>query len=226
MREPDDDAPGDVVSEIFEAIASLGAAVMAICGIVGIYAPIMAAAAAIVFGVALAANGSRVLRRYDQIAAHRSGPLRFSILIAGLMGAALAVFALFGADSAFLTPLASVVFGAGLVLKSNVAWELFLLGLVGATDSVDRGRGVCNEIGGDAVGLALSGFASGALGAIAMAGGPNDLTLNLIALMVAASTLALWSRSAVTVMGLLARPISLGRHARVAHKLWRDEGLG
>lgn len=217
----------DDSSEIFEIVASLGAAVMAICGLVGIYAPIMAAAATIVFGVALAANGARIIRHYDRIDVERreisSGLLRFSVLVAGLIGAALAVFALFGVNPAFLTPLAGVVFGAGVVLKSNVAWELSLLRLAGQNDSARRGD--FSEIGNDAAGLALSGFASGALGAIAMAGGPNDLTLNLVALVVAASSLALWRRMAVSLMALLARPILLGNRAPVAHELWRDEGL-
>ncbi|MEK4031827.1 hypothetical protein WOC76_01630 [Methylocystis sp. IM3] len=232
MRPSLDDAPGGVASEIFEAIASLGAAVLAICGLVGIYAPIMAAVATIVFGVALAANGARNLRDYDQIIADgvgaSSGPLRFSVLVAGVMGAALAIFALFGADPAVLTPLASVIFGAGVVLKSNIAWELSSLRLVGATHGAERlrRRGAFNSIGNYAAGVALSGLASGALGAIAMAGGPNDLALNLIAIVVAAFTLALGSRIAVTVMALLARPISLmGNRASVARKLWRDDGL-
>ncbi len=216
MRASLDDAP---TSEIFEAIASLGAGVMAICGLVGIYAPIMAAAATIVFGAALAADGARILRDYHRTVASRvrisSGPLRFSVLAAGLVGASLAIFALFGADPAFLTPLASVVFGAGVVLKSNVAWELSVFRLVGATNGVGRGD---LENGNDAAALALSGFISGALGAISMAGSRNDLTLNLIALVVAAFTMALWSRIAVAAIARLARPISLNVHTVISRR--------
>ncbi len=197
-----DYARGGLASEIFEAIASLAAIAIAACGLAGIYAPILAAAATIVFGVALAANGVRVLHRYKRIGAHNgmvwTGPLRFSVLVAGLMGAALAVFALFGADPAFLTPVASILFGAGLVLKSNATWELSVLELVGADKDAILLRRL-GAAGNDAAVFALSGFVAGAVGAIAAAGGPNDLALNLVAIVIAASTLVLWSRVAMTV---------------------------
>jgi len=232
MRPSVFNSTGGVASEIFETMASLAAAVLAMCGLGGIYAPIMAAVATIVFGAALAVNGARLLRDYDQFAADgvqtSSGSLRFSVLFAGLIGAALAIFALFGVDPAVLTPLASVVLGVGVILKSNVVWELSLLGFSDAAGDDAyrlRRRSAFNAIGNDAAGLALSGFVSGALGAIAVAGVPNDLTLNLIAILIAASTRALWSRIALGAMAALARPISLtAGHASITRKLWQGEG--
>jgi hypothetical protein len=191
--------------EAFDVVASLSAIALAACGLAGVVAPIMAVAATIVFGVALAANGARLLRCYARRDA--SGPLRYSIVVAGMAGAALAVIALAGADPAVLTPVASMVFGAGLVLKSNVLWELQSVHEIGAGQSEGAATG------GSPAFLSLAGFTSGALGAIAAAGGPNDLTLNLAALIVAASALVLSSASATAVTARIVRPFSLTRHA-------------
>ncbi|MEK4035935.1 hypothetical protein WOC76_20110 [Methylocystis sp. IM3] len=200
---------GGWASEIFEVLASLAAIALAVCGLTGILAPILAAAATIVLGVALAADGVGLLRRYKWTGGRDEGawsaPLRFAVLVAGLMGAALAVFALFGADPAFLMPVASALFGAGLILRSNVVWELSLRELAHSTkrDSLSLRA---EAAGNDAAVFALAGFVSGALASIAAAGGPNDLTLNLVAIVVAASTLVLWSRVAMAVAARLLQP--------------------
>jgi hypothetical protein len=183
---------------------------IAICGLTGIYAPIMAAVATIVLGVALAGDGNRLLRNYKQARSGgdslRNGPLRFSVLVAGLVGGALGLFALLDADPAFLTPVASVVFGAGLVLRSNIAWQLRLL----ETDDDQPNRNLLNQTTEtDATVFGLSGFVSGALGAIAAAGNVNDLTLNLIAILVLASTLVIWSKVTMVVATKSILPISL-----------------
>lgn len=209
-----DSAPDEWASELSQAIASLGAVAIALCGLTGIYAPIMAAVATIVLGVALAWNGNRLLRSYKQARSYGdgvwNGPLRFSALVAGLTGAALGVFALFGADPACLTPVASVIFGAGLVLRSNMARQLRLLGTASATDEAQSNRNILDETTEtDAAVLALAGFTSGALGAIAAAGDANDLALNLIAILVLASTLVLWSKVTMAVTTRIILPISL-----------------
>ncbi len=210
---------GGWASEAFETIASLGVIAIAVCGLAGMYAPILAAAGTIVFGVALTANGARLLHIYNRTSARDewawSGPLRFSVLAAGAIGAALAIFALFGSDPAFLTPIASVLFGAGLVLRSNVVWELSFREFVRSAGGASRME-QAQAVGNDAAVFALSGFVSGALGAIAAAGGPNDLTLNLVSLLIASSTLVLWSRVAMAVTARLLQPMSFVRQRAAA----------
>lgn len=210
-------------SELFELGASLAVIAIAICGLAGIYAPILAAAATIVVGAALMANGTRLLESYHEASSPSdasyyeasSTPLPSSVFVTGFLGAALAVFALLGVFPALLTPVASVIFAAGLVLKSNVAWQLHMLRVINAIrSSRDVSRlGLANEIiATDAAIFALSGLAAGALGAIAAAGDANDLALNLIALLVVASTLAFSSQTTLIVT------------ARLAHSLLRAQG--
>ncbi len=205
-----DYSQGGWASELFEVIASLGAVAIAACGLSGIYPAILAPVATVVLGVAFAGNGNRLLRSYEHIRDRggRNGVLRFSVVVAGLVGAALGVFALVDVDPAFLTPIASAVFGAGLVLKSNAVWELRLLEVSGAT-KVAWLRRDFTSIDADPAVFALSGFVSGALGAIAAAGNRNDLTLNLVAIVIAASTLAVMSRLAMVAMTRCASPIAL-----------------
>ncbi len=210
-------------SELFEMGASLAVVAMAICGLAGIHAPIMAATATIVVGAALMANGSRLLESYHEASFRTDSsyyeasntPLPASVFATGFLGAALAIFALLGIFPGLLTPVASVIFAAGLVLKSNVAWQLHMLRVVSAIKSsreVNR-LALANEIvATDAAIFALSGLVAGALGAIAAAGDVNDLALNLIALLVVASTLALSSQTTLIVT------------ARLAHSLLRAQG--
>ncbi|HEY8162196.1 MAG: hypothetical protein ACR650_16230 [Methylocystis sp.] len=214
-------------SELFELGASLAVIAMAICGLAGIHAPILAAAATIVFGAALMMNGSRLLRSYRGMSYRSdsspsessyfeawSNNLPTAVFVTGFLGATLAVFALFGLFPAFLTPVASVIFSAGLVLKSNVAWQLHLLGVLNAIKNgrrVDQTGFASELIASDSAIYALSGLVAGALGAISAAGDANDLALNLIALLVLASTLTVSSQTTLIVTARLAHAISQSR---------------
>lgn len=217
-----DDSPGGWASDLFEAIASLAVVAIAACGLVGIYAPILAAVATIVLGATFAAQGTSILRSYEQdraLHARSMRPLRYSMVVAGLFGMVLGVIALFDVNPALLTPIASILFGAGLVLKSSVAWELRLLRIDVISGVLAKSAVVSLLIRNDAPIIALSGFVSGALGASAAAGAPNDLTLNLIALVVAASALALGSKAAMRLALRFSAPIPLPQNRTTARAL-------
>ncbi len=220
-----DDSPGGWASDLFEAIASLAVIAVAICGLAGIYAPILAAVATIVLGATFAAHGTRILRNYEQDSAlseRSTNPLRFSMVVAGLLGVLLGVVALFDVNAAYLTPIASILFGAGLVLKSSVAWELRLLHIDVVSGVQAKSAVVSILIENDSSIIALSGFVSGALGTSAAAGATNDLTLNLIALVVAASVLALGSKAAMRVALQFSAPLSLARNRATQRALSSD----
>lgn len=207
-----DYSQGGWASELFEVIASLGAVTIAACGLSGIYPTILAPVATIVLGAALVGDGNRLLRSYEHARSRGwNSLLRFSVAVAGLIGGALGVFALFGIDPAFITPFGSAVFGAGLVLKSNAAWELRLLGVDVATEGA-QARGELMSVDADQAIVALSGFVSGALGAIAASGARNDLTINLVAIIVAASTLVVMSRLAMMAIARCLSPLALATH--------------
>ena len=122
---------------LIDAIGGVATIVLAVCGLAGIHAPMMAATATIVFGIALLIQGGAMLSEYAQIifpAGAKASPIdQFggsslsAVFLVGAGGIVLGVLALLGINSAVLTPVATIAFGTALVLSSNAVWHLYVL---------------------------------------------------------------------------------------------------
>lgn len=118
-----------------DAISGVAVIVLAVCGLADIQAPIMAATATIVFGMALFIQTGAALSEYSQIIpVSRVKPIPFNglsrgslavVLLVGAAGIILGVLALLDINSAVLTPIATIAFGAALVLRSTSDWAIF-----------------------------------------------------------------------------------------------------
>lgn len=189
---------------LVDAIGGIATVVIAIVGLSGVNAPMMASIATIVFGVALLIQGGTMLSEYAQIifpagssttSAEGFGGSSLSVVfLVGAAGIVLGVLSLLGIQPAVLTPVATIAFGSALVLSSNAVWQLHVLG----QESL-RSRGQMGAAGSDilasemafgSAGIqALSGLAVIVLGILTVAGAPNDLTLNLVALLALGATI-------------------------------------
>ncbi len=216
---------------LIDAIGGVATIVLAVCGLVGIHAPMMAAIATIVFGIALLIQGGTMLSEYAAIifpAGVKATPIdQFggsslsSVFLVGATGVVLGVLALLNINSGVLTPVATIAYGTALVLSSNAVWHLYVLRSASARSetqlqgtSANQTRSVGSELlasemaSGSAGIQALAGLAAVVLGILAVAGNINDLTLNLVALLALGSTLILTGGSlSATVLGLM-RPWS------------------
>lgn len=216
---------------LIDAIGGVATIVLAVCGLVGIHAPMMAAIATIVFGIALLIQGGTMLSEYAAIifpAGVKATPIdQFggsslsSVFLVGATGVVLGVLSLLNINSGVLTPVATIAYGTALVLSSNAVWHLYVLRSASARSetqlqgtSANQTRSVGSELlasemaSGSAGIQALAGLAAVVLGILAVAGNVNDLTLNLVALLALGSTLILTGGSlSATVLGLM-RPWS------------------
>ncbi len=216
---------------LIDAIGGVATIVLAVCGLVGIHAPMMAAIATIVFGIALLIQGGTMLSEYAAIifpAGVKATPIdQFggsslsSVFLVGATGVVLGVLSLLNINSGVLTPVATIAYGTALVLSSNAVWHLYVLRSASARSetqlqgtSANQTRSVGSELlasemaSGSAGIQALAELAAVVLGILAVAGNVNDLTLNLVALLALGSTLILTGGSlSATVLGLM-RPWS------------------
>ena len=122
---------------LIDAIGGLATVVIAIVGLSGVNAPMMASIATIVFGVALLIQGGAMLSEYAQIifpAGSRTtnvegfgGSSLSVVFLVGAAGIVLGVLSLLGIEPATLTPIAAIAFGSALVLSSNAVWQLHVL---------------------------------------------------------------------------------------------------
>ena len=188
---------------LIDAIGGLATVIIAIVGLSGVNAPMMASIATIVFGVALLIQGGAMLSEYAQIifpAGSRTtnvegfgGSSLSVVFLVGAAGIVLGVLSLLGIEPATLTPIAAIAFGSALVLSSNAVWQLHVLGqeLLRSRDQIGAGGGeiLASELAFGSAGIqALSGLAVIVLGILAIAGAANDLTLNLVALLALGAT--------------------------------------
>lgn len=188
---------------LIDAIGGLATVIIAIVGLSGVNAPMMASIATIVFGVALLIQGGAMLSEYAQIifpAGSRTtnvegfgGSSLSVVFLVGAAGIVLGVLSLLGIEPATLTPVAAIAFGSALVLSSNAVWQLHVLGQesLRSRDQIGAGGGeiLASELAFGSAGIqALSGLAVIVLGILAIAGAANDLTLNLVALLALGAT--------------------------------------
>ncbi|KAF0209910.1 MAG: hypothetical protein FD139_2097 [Methylocystaceae bacterium] len=189
---------------LIDAIGGLATVVIAIVGLSGVNAPMMASIATIVFGVALLVQGGTMLSEYAQIifpAGSRTtnvegfgGSSLSVVFLVGVAGIVLGVLSLLGIEPATLTPIAAIAFGSALVLSSNAVWQLHVLGQESLRSRDQAGAGgseiLASEMAFGSAGIqALSGLAVIVLGILAIAGAANDLTLNLVALLALGATI-------------------------------------
>ena len=188
---------------LIDAIGGLATIVIAIVGLSGVNAPMMASIATIVFGVALLIQGGAMLSEYAQIifpAGSRTinvegfgGSSLSVVFLVGAAGIVLGVLSLLGIEPAALTPIAAIAFGSALLLSSNAVWQLHALSQesLRSRDQIGAGAGeiLASEMAFGSAGIqALSGLAVIVLGILALAGAANDLTLNLVALLALGAT--------------------------------------
>ncbi|AZG77276.1 hypothetical protein [Methylocystis rosea] len=189
---------------LIDAIGGLATVVIAIVGLSGVNAPMMASIATIVFGVALLVQGGTMLSEYAQIifpAGSRAtnvegfgGSSLSVVFLVGVAGIVLGVLSLLGIEPATLTPIAAIAFGSALVLSSNAVWQLHVLSQESLRSRDQMGAGgseiLASEMAFGSAGIqALSGLAVIVLGILAIAGTANDLTLNLVALLALGATI-------------------------------------
>jgi hypothetical protein len=210
---------------LVDATGGIATVVLAVCGLAGVHPPLMAAIATIVFGIALLIQGGTMLSEYAQIifpagtgatSIDKFGGSSLSVVfLGGAGGIVLGVLALLGINSAVLTPIAAIVFGAALVLSSNAVWHLYALRQASmkgesiqtsqASSPMGGSELIASEIASGSAGVqALSGLAAIVLGVLAVAGNVNDLVLNLVALLAVGATLILTGGSlSATMLGLM-----------------------
>ena len=206
---------------LIDAVGGIATIVLAVCGLAGIHAPMLAAIATIVFGIALLIQGGTMLSEYAQIifpAGVKAAPIdQFggsslsAVFLVGAGGIVLGVLALLGINSAVLTPVATIAFGTALVLSSNAVWRLYVLRRASMrVESQSQFAGseilASDVASGSASIQALAGVTAIVLGILAVAGTTNDLTLNLIALLALGSTLVLTGGSLTATVLSLMRP--------------------
>ncbi|TXT48270.1 MAG: hypothetical protein FD139_192 [Methylocystaceae bacterium] len=194
---------------LIDAIGGVATIVLVICGLVGIAPPMMVAIATIVFGVALLIQGGAMLSEYMQVvfpggvrtasAEQMGGNSLALVFLVGAAGIVLGVLSLLGISAAILTPVAAISYGTALLLSSNAVWRLYVLRRASAQMETAIGQSqhvgaemLASEMASGSAGIqALAGLAAIVLGILALAGSPNDLTLNLVALLALGSTIVL-----------------------------------
>lgn len=194
---------------LIDAIGGVATIVLVICGLVGIAPPMMVAIATIVFGVALLIQGGAMLSEYMQVVfpggvrtasvEQTGGNSLALVFLVGAAGIVLGVLSLLGISAAILTPVAAISYGTALLLSSNAVWRLYVLRRASAQMETAIGQSqhvgaemLASEMASGSAGIqALAGLAAIVLGILALAGSPNDLTLNLVALLALGSTIVL-----------------------------------
>lgn len=208
---------------LIDAIGGVATVVLAICGLVNLSPSILTAVATIVFGVALLIQGGAMVSEYAQVSFpidmeggsidSFGGNSLVAVFLVGAAGIVLGVLALLGVQAGVLMPIAAIAFGTALLLSSNAVWRLYVLRrgsrVQGLATSASQGGGeiIASEMASGSAGLqAVAGLAAIVLGIIALAGSTNDLTINLVALLILGATLILTgSTFSAMVIGFMRR---------------------
>lgn len=185
---------------VAETIAALVTIVLTILGLAHVAPEFLVAIATIVFGAALILRGSATVAEYARITAQPSGATigdggLSAVFLAGAAGIVLGILALLGINTAQLTAIAVIAFGAALILSSSLALRVHLLraSLARPDDRTQRvaNEALASELLSSSAGIfGLAGLSAIVLGILALAGF-SPVVLILIAL------LALGSVSAV-----------------------------
>lgn len=184
---------------LIDDVGGVATVILAILGLIGFYAPIMVVIATIVFGVALLIRGNGMMSDHAgfSVLFGANSPMfnvssRSALVLFGAGGIALGVLSLLDFDSAVLTPIASIMFGGALILSSVSAWHLHVVNRACARSEESSRDVLANQVVFDSAGIQIfGGFASVLLGVLAVSGARNDLTFNLVALLILGSALVL-----------------------------------
>ncbi|MGD9545466.1 MAG: hypothetical protein AB7F41_13255 [Methylocystis sp.] len=202
MAIPESSFPGRATrGGLVDDVGGVGAVILAIVGLLGLDPPILAVVATILLGVTLLIQGKAMLAEHGQFSALLGakspinafdGASRWAVILLGAGGMILGLLALLDFESALLTPAASIMFGAALIASSVSAWRLSVArrAIAGGKESL---RDILSkQILFDAVSIQVAGgLAAIVLGVLALSGAKNDLTFNLVALLVLGSALVL-----------------------------------
>lgn len=182
-------------------VGGVATVILAILGLINFYAPIMAVIATILFGVTLLIQGNGMMSGYARFSVPlgANSPIkgfnvssRSALVLFGAGGIALGVLSLLDFNAALLTPIASIVFGSALVLSSVSVWRLNAVRRASAKGEESSGDILANQMLFDSAGIQIfGGFAAVVLGVLAVSGARNDLTFNLVALLILGSALVL-----------------------------------
>ena len=186
---------------LIDDVGGVATVILAILGLIGFYAPIMAVIATILFGVTLLIQGNGMMSGYARFSVPlgANSPIngfnvsgRSALVLLGAGGVALGVLSLLDFNSAVLTPIASILFGSALVLSSVSAWHLHVVSRASARDEEPSRDILANQMVFDSAGIQIfGGFATVVLGVLAVSGARYDLTFNLVALLILGSALVL-----------------------------------
>lgn len=186
---------------LIDDIGGVATVILAILGLTGFYAPIMAVIATILFGVTLLIQGNGMMSGYARVSVPlgANSPIngfnvssRSALVLFGAGGIALGVLSLLDFNAAALTPIAAIMFGSALVLSSVSVWHLNVVRRASAKGEESSRDILANQMLFDSAGIQIfGGFAAVVLGVLAVSGARNDLTFNLVALLILGSALVL-----------------------------------
>lgn len=194
---------------LVDAVGGIATVVLAIVGLAGVRADILAPIAVIVFGAALLIQGGAMLSDYAQISlpagvsAEQFGIGGLSALfLVGAAGIVLGVLALVGIVPMTLTAASVIAFGGALLLSSNSVRQLYLLRSTSMRAGVAQAgpHFIAGEMASGSAGVQLlAGLTAIVLGILAITG-INPLTLVMSALIVLGATIVL---SGSTLSGIV-----------------------
>jgi hypothetical protein len=185
-----------------DAIGGVATIVLAIIGLSGAKPEMLVAVATIVFGAALLVQGGAMLSEYvgiifpdgaSSVSMEQFGGSSLSALfMAGAAGIVLGILALVGVQSAILTSVAIIAFGAGLLVSSNSVTQLHALKRATEVQSTRGGAAVvAHEMAAGSAGVqSLAGLAAIVLGILALSD-VHSIVLELSALIALGATLVM-----------------------------------
>jgi hypothetical protein len=149
---------------LIDDVGGVATVILAILGLIGFYAPIMAVIATILFGVTLLIQGNGMMSGYARFSVPlgANSPIngfnvsgRSALVLLGAGGVALGVLSLLDFNSAVLTPIASILFGSALVLSSVSAWHLHVVSRASARDEEPSRDILANQMVFDSAGIQI-----------------------------------------------------------------------
>ncbi len=173
-----------------EGIVGLGAVVLTIIGLAGVYPGLLVSIAVIAIGVALAFEGGSIAARYSALIGEentkKNTPARWggvsTLFLAGAAGIALGILSLINVVPSILVPVSAIVFGAALVLDSGANERLSTLE-ARHSEEFSGSESVVKETAQGAAGIqVLVGVGSIALGILALLGISTTI-LSLVAML-------------------------------------------
>lgn len=176
------------------SICGLGALVLAIFGLVGVYPMFLLSIATILAGVALMFEGGAISGRVSKLMTDAGRPNAESSsigggmsaeFIAGIAGIALGILSLFGVVPMILIPIAAIVFGGALLIGSGATAGLNNL-LANRYEDTKAQQALRGAIGISSGVKTLVGLGSIALGVLALIG-VSALPLSLVAMLIVGS---------------------------------------